>query len=411
MQIEMRSLDGITPYPGNPRINDDAVDAVAGSLREFGWRAPIVVDADNVIVCGHTRFKAAQKLGMTEVPVHVARELTPDQIRAYRLADNQTATLSSWDEKLLPLELTALQEVNFDMELLGFTAEELAEFLAPMDTLGQTEADETPEAPADGEAVSMPGEIYQLGRHRLACGDSTDMGLVKRLMNGETIDLLLCDPPYGVSYVGGTKEAMTIENDDLDADSLRKFLTAAFKAAAAVMKPGCPFYIWHADMSSPAFHGACQASGLRVHQGLVWKKHLHVLGAHDYHYKHEPCLYGWTEGAAHQWYSDRKQSTILEFNRPVSNLEHPTMKPVELFTYLLGNSCPKGGLVLDIFGGSGTTIIAAESIGRRACSVELSPKFCDVIRRRWAEFVHGKEVDWVAATPVVSGGVPAASLN
>lgn len=401
LTVEVRPLSSIKPYAGNPRQNDDAVDAVATSLREFGWRAPIVVDAEGVIICGHTRFKAALKLGLSDAPVHVARDLDPDKVRAFRLADNQTATLSTWDAELLPLELAALQDADFNMGILGFSQDELDKWLIDDSAEGHTDPDETPEPPSDANIVSKPGEIYQLGRHRLACGDATDAAVMKALMAGETADLLVVDPPYGVCYKGGTKDELTIENDNLDAAQLLPFLTAAFKAANAVMKNGCSFYIWHADINATAFREACADAGWRVRQGLVWVKNALVLGRNDYHYKHEPCLYGWSSGAAHQWFSDRKQCTVLEFNKPARNGEHPTMKPVELIAYQIGNSCPKGGLVLDSFGGSGTTMIAAETTGRRACLVELDPKYCDVIRRRYSEFAHGKDEDWIERTPVI----------
>jgi len=222
------------------------------------------------------------------------------------------------------------------------------------------------------------------------------------LMAGEQCDLLLTDPPYGVSFKSASNPELTIENDDLPEDELRQFLSKAFVAAAKVMKSGCSFYIWHADRMTGPFRAACKAAGLRVRQGLMWIKNNFVLGRSDYHWRHEPVLYGWLEGATHQWFGGRKQSTVLEFDKPAKNEDHPTVKPTALFELQIQNSCPPGGLVLDLFAGSGTTALAAERAGRRAKMMELSPRYCDVIRKRYATFVNGEGVDWVAATPVIA---------
>jgi site-specific DNA-methyltransferase (adenine-specific) len=394
------------------------VDAVVKSLREFGWRSPIVVDAEGVIICGHTRYKTAHKMGLIDVPVHVARDLTPDQIRAYRIADNQTATLSSWDAELLPVELAALREADFDLDTLGFSAEQLAEWMVPEAAGAGVDPDTAPEVDEAAEPDSMTGEIYQLGRHRLMCGDSAKAEDVSRLMGGEVCDLLLTDPPYGVSYKGS--DGLTIENDDLPEDELRKFLAQAFAAGAKVMLPGAGFYVWHADRLTAAFRAACQSAGLDVRQGLVWVKNALVLGRSDYQWRHEPVLYGWLPGAAHRWFGDRKQTTVLEFDKPSKNGEHPTIKPTALFELLIQNSCPPGGLVLDLFAGSGTTALAAERTGRRAKLMELAPKYCDVIRKRYAAFLNGDPCDWKAATPPVmpddgparpAGGIDFDSIN
>jgi len=409
MLVERKPLGSIRPYEHNPRENDGGVDAVAKSIQAFGFRAPIVVDGDGVIVCGHTRYKAAKRLGLTEVPVHVALDLTPDQIRAYRIADNQTATLSAWDAELLPVELSALREADFDLSALGFSAGQLAEWMMPEAPDTGVDPDETPEpTESDAEAVSRPGEVYQLGRHRLMCGDSTKPEDVLALMDGEQCDLLLTDPPYGVAYKSASDPSLTIENDDLPEEELKAFLSKAFIAAAKVMKPGCSFYIWHADRLTEAFRTACRSAGMDVRQGLVWVKSALVLGRSDYQWRHEPALYGWLSGAAHRWFGDRKQTTVLEFDKPSRNEGHPTVKPTALFGLQIQNSCPPGGLVLDLFAGSGTAALAAERTGRRAKMMELSPRYCDVIRKRYATFANGEGIDWVAATPVVQadGGRP-----
>ncbi len=395
--VQFRSLRSITPYPGNPRDNDAAVEAVANSIITFGWRVPIVVDRDGVIVAGHTRYKAALKLGLAEVPVHVAAELTLAQARAYRLADNHTATLATWDDAKLVAELLALQEQEFDLGLTGFTADELSELLAPEPTEFAGDPDDMPEPPT--EPITQPGDLWLLGRHRLLCGDATNPEHIARLLDSATADLLLTDPPYGVAYVGKTADALTIANDTLTGADYRAFLVRALGAVAPHLAPGAAFYLWHADSEGFAVRGACADVGLTVRQCLVWVKSTFALGRQDYHWKHEPCLYGWADGAAHTWLSDRTQTTVLEFDKPARNAEHPTMKPVELFAYLIGNSCPRGGLVLDPFGGSGTTLVAAEQTGRTACLLELDPKYADVIIQRF-ETLTGKKAERVPAGEV-----------
>ena len=399
MEITKMKIADVIPYERNPRINDGAVEAVAASIKEFGWRAPLVVDDNNVIICGHTRLKAAEHLGLDTVPVHVAKGLTPEQIKAYRIADNKTGEIAEWDFDLLPLELADLQNMDFDLSVLGFDTDELDKILNGDDVItgGQTDPDEVPETPEI--PVSKAGEIYQLGRHRLMCGDSTSSVDIEALMNGEKVNLLLQDPPYNVAYEGGT--GMTIQNDNMDDAAFFNFLTDAFKCAVEVMTPGASFYIFHADSEGYNFRGACKFAGLQVRQCLVWKKDSLVLGRQDYQWEHEPILYGWKDGFAHSWYSDRKQTTVLEFDRPKRSELHPTTKPVEILIYLIKNSSRRDELVADFFGGSGSTLIAAEQTGRKACVMELDEKYCDVIRKRWAEFVHGEGCDWQALTPQI----------
>jgi site-specific DNA-methyltransferase (adenine-specific) len=401
MEITKMKIADVIPYERNPRINDGAVEAVAASIKEFGWRAPLVVDENNVIICGHTRLKAAEHLGLDTVPVHVAKGLTPEQIKAYRIADNKTGEIAEWDFDLLPLELADLQNMDFDLSVLGFDTDELDKILNGDDVItgGQTDPDEVPETPEI--PVSKAGEIYQLGRHRLMCGDSTNSVDIEALMNGEKVNLLLQDPPYNVAYEGGTAEHLTIQNDNMDDAAFFNFLTDAFKCAVEVMTPGAAFYIFHADSEGYNFRGACKVAELQVRQCLVWKKDSLVLGRQNYQWIHEPILYGWKDGAAHNWYSDRKQTTVLEFDRSKKSELHPTTKPVEILIYLIKNSSQRNELVADFFGGSGSTLIAAEQTGRKACVMELDEKYCDVIRKRWAEFIHGEGCDWQNLTPKV----------
>ncbi len=395
MIVELRPTDAVHPYPGNPRRNDAAVEAVARSLTEFGFRQPIVVDADGVIVAGHTRFKAALKLGLAEVPVHVAAGLTPAQTRAYRLADNRTASIATWDDDALVTELLGLKDQGYDLDLTGFDAGDLSRLLGTGDAAPLGDPEGVPESPA--EPVTRLGDLWLLGGHRLVCGDAADPACYARLLDGTPADLLLTDPPYNVAYAGKTAAALTIANDDMDLEAYRAFLAKCLAAAIGVVKPGGGFYVWHADLHGLSVRLACDDAGLAVRQCLVWAKSAFTLGRQDYHWRHEPCLYGWRDGAAHAWLGDRSQSTVLEFDRPARNGEHPTMKPVALFEYLVRNSCPEGGLVLDPFAGSGTALITAEATGRRAAVLELDPRYCDVIVRRWEAFT-GKTAERVPTT-------------
>ena len=381
MNIVQKTLDDLIPYENNPRHNDDAVDYVAESIKEFGFKVPIIIDKGNVIVAGHTRYKAAKKLGINEVPCLVADDLTDEQIKAFRLADNKVAEIATWDFEKLELELSTL---DMDMELFGFESYEDDE---PQEVVEDDYEVEVPEEPK-----AKYGDIYQLGKHRLMCGDSTSIDDVSKLMNGETVDLLITDPPYNVNYEGGTKNKLTIMNDKMDNDNFRQFLSDAFTCADSVMKPGAAFYIWHADSEGYNFRGACFDVGWEVKQCLVWNKNSLVLGRQDYHWKHEPCLYGWKSGASHNWYADRKQTTVLDFDRPSRNAEHPTMKPIPLFDYQIQNNTKKDDVVLDLFGGSGTTLMAAEQNNRTAYLMELDPKYVDVIINRWEQFTGKKAV-------------------
>ncbi len=401
MNVSEVDIKLIKPYEHNPRFNDDAVDSVAKSIKEFGWRSPIVVDKDNIIIAGHTRWKAAKQLGLTTVPVHVADNLTPEQVQAYRIADNKTGEIAEWNYEMLPVEIRELQDANFDVSLLGFDTDELEKLLNGTDSDsiedGETDPDAVPEAPEDPR--SKNGILYELGKHRLMCGDATSSVDVDSLMGDDIANLWLTDPPYNVAYEGN--HGMTIENDDMSDSAFREFLRLAFEAAHNAMAPGSSFYIFHADSEGYNFRGACHDVGLQVRQCLIWKKNALVLGRQDFQWIHEPALYGWKDGAAHNWYNDRSQTTVMEFNKPKHNDVHPTMKPIDLLIYLLKNSSQRDDIVLDTFGGSGSTLIACEQTGRKCRMMELDPKYCDVIRRRWAEFIHGEGCDWERLTPAI----------
>lgn len=383
--LEAIQIDALIPYARNSRTHSDAqVAQIAASIKEFGFTNPVLIDGGGGIIAGHGRVLAARKLGLTDVPCIRLDHLTDAQKRAYVIADNRLALNSGWDTEMLKVEFADLQELGFDLELTGFDLDEIKELLAPVGTEGLTDPDDAPPLPENPR--TRPGDIWVMGKHRLLCGDSTSVSDLEKLTDGQLVDMWLTDPPYNVAYEGKTKDALKIKNDEMGDDQFRQFLRDAYTAADMVMKPGAVFYIWHADSEGYNFRGAAQDAGWKVRQCLIWKKSSMVMGRQDYHWKHEPCLYGWKEGAGHLWAADRKQTTILEFEKPSRNGEHPTMKPVALFEYQLLNNTKGGDQVLDSFGGSGTTLIAAEKNGRVARIMELDPKYCDVIVRRWQDF-------------------------
>jgi site-specific DNA-methyltransferase (adenine-specific) len=383
--IEQWDIKKLVPYARNSRTHsEEQVSQIAASIKEWGWTTPVLVDENGGIIAGHGRTLAAQRLKMTKVPVMVARDWSDAKKRAYVIADNKLAMNAGWDNEMLALEMGELAELGFDLDLTGFTPDEI-DALTPVEgTEGLTDPDDAPPLPETPR--TRLGDIWVMGKHRLLCGDSTSMDDLAKLTDGQLVDMWLTDPPYNVAYEGKTKEAMTIKNDSMGDDQFRQFLRDSYTAADTVMKPGAVFYIWHADSEGYNFRGAANDAGWKVRQCLIWKKSSMVMGRQDYHWKHEPCLYGWKEGAGHLWAADRKQTTILEFDKPSRNGEHPTMKPVALFEYQLLNNTKGGDQVLDSFGGSGTTLIAAEKNGRIARLMELDPKYCDVIVKRWQDF-------------------------
>ena len=391
MQIQMMKLSEIHPYEKNPRFNDGAIEAVANSIKEFGFQQPIVIDKDNVVVAGHTRLRGAKKLGLTEVPCIIASDLTPEQVQAYRIADNKTGEIAEWNYDLLPVEIKELQEKDFDLSLLGFDADELDKFLnggTEENTIaeGETDADAVPEVPE--KSVSKHGEIYQLGKHRLMCGDSTKAECYDTLMDGVKANLVLSDPPYNVDV---EETAGKIMNDNMGDSEFYEFLLAAFKQMHGHLADDGSIYIFHADTEGLNFRKAFKDAGFYLSGCCIWKKNALVLGRSPYQWQHEPCLYGWKLKGKHQWYSDRKQTTIWEFDKPKKNGDHPTMKPIPLIAYPIKNSSMSNCIVLDPFGGSGSTLIACEQTNRICHTVELDEKFCDVIVKRYIEQVGSAE--------------------
>ena len=388
MKIQDVAVNKLIPYAKNSRTHSaEQVAQIAASIKEFGFRNPILVDGVGVIA-GHGRLMAAQKLGLDQVPTIDCSDMSESQKKAYIIADNKLALNAGWDTAMLTIEMQELEDEGFDLTLLGFDDKELNALLQPEVVEGLTDEDAVPDTPI--EPKTKLGDIYILGNHRLMCGDSTSIDAVEKLMNGQLADQLVTDPPYNIAYEGGSKKREQIKNDEMADEEFRQFLKDVYIAANAVMKAGAVFYIWHADTEGYNFRGAAKDMGWKVRQTLIWNKDNSAFGRSDYHWKHEPCLYGWKEGAAHLWATDRKQTTVIECKRPSKSDLHPTMKPVELMEYQILNNTKGSDIVLDLFGGSGSTMIAAEKIGRKACLMELDPKYCDVIVKRWEDFT-GKQ--------------------
>jgi DNA modification methylase len=387
MKIEIADINSIKPYENNPRkLSDKAIETVAMSLKEYGFRQPIVVDKDRIIVVGHTRFRASKKLGFKEVPITIADNLTPEQINGYRIADNRTSEESEWDNELLKMELKELDLKDFNLELTGFNEDQLNSLLFE-EKQGLTDENAVPELPE--EPISKLGDIWKMGNHKLICGDSTILTTLEKIFGDSKADLLMTDPPYNVDYESKST-GMKIQNDNKSDDDFLQFLTDAFNNAAINLKLGCSFYIFHSDWFGLEFRQSIKNSDLELKQNLIWQKNALVMGRQDYQWQHEPCLYGWKRGSSHSWYSDRKQTTIIKFDKPTKSKLHPTMKPVGLIEYLIKNSSKQEDIILDPFLGSGTTLMACEKQSRICYGVELDPKYCDVIVKRWEDFTGKK---------------------
>jgi site-specific DNA-methyltransferase (adenine-specific) len=380
----------LKPWDRNPRKNAEAVKRVAASIQRFGFGNPILArTADREVIAGHTRLLAAEMLGIERVPVRFL-DLDPADAHLLAVADNKLGEIAEWDDDELAMIMSEYSAE--DAELAGFDDDELEQLAERLSEppVGDDEADLTPPA----APLSVPGEVYELGPHRLVCGDSRSPDVWMALLpNGERARMVWTDPPYGVSYVGKTKDALTIQNDDLTPEKLRALLDDSLGRALAHSTPGAPWYV--AGPGGPL--GAIFMETLLrldvLHETLIWKKDQFVMGRNDYHYRHEPIYYGWAPGAAHYWCGARDLDTILEFERPRASEDHPTMKPPELVQACMRNSSKPGWIVADPFGGSGTTLIAAAREGRRARLIELEPGYCDVIRRRWGAFARSANVD------------------
>ena len=390
MKVQTVPIAGVVPYARNPRKNLGAVAKVAASLREFGWRQPIVVDSEMVVVVGHTRLLAAQQLGMLEVPIHIAEGLTANQIKAYRLADNRVHEEAEWDDDLLALEIADLRDAGLDLALTGFDDDELAR-LTIEQTEGLTDADDVPEPQA--EAVSVLGDVWLLGRHRLVCGDSTTAEAVDAALGGVKPHLMVTDPPYGVEYDASWRnDAVQAGNGARGAPSGRaigKVLNddrADWREVWALF-PGDVAYIWHAGTKAHVVAESIIESGFQIRAHIVWAKSNFAISRGHYHPQHEPCWYAVRKGATGHWAGDRKQSTLWQIPKPQkSETGHSTQKPVECMRRPIENNSSPGQAVYEPFSGSGTTLIAAEMTGRACHAIELSPQYVDVAVRRWQQF-------------------------
>jgi DNA modification methylase len=392
MEIQTVGIDEVIPYAKNPRKNDAAVDKVAGSLKEFGWRQPIVVDAEMVVIAGHTRLAAARKLQLKEVPIHIATDLTANQIKAYRIADNRVSQEAKWDDDLLALELADLDLENYDLSKTGFNDDELAALMAEAITEGLVDEDQVPPEPET--PVTVLGDIWQLGRHRVMCGDSTSIDAVDTLMETRPADMVFTDPPYGMSYGGGRAAGSTpkgaivkahgmILGDEFQGDDLINLVRQAISAAYASSKSGAAYYICFTWRTYSEFEAAIVDAGLKIANCIVWDKKSIGLGQSNYRPQHEFIFYVKGDG----WQGDKSQSDIWKMSRGATGeYVHPTQKPVELIEKALANSSKSGDTILDVFGGSGSTLIACEKTNRQARLMELDPKYVDVIVKRWQDF-------------------------
>jgi DNA modification methylase len=386
-EMRLVSIDQLVPYVNNARTHSpEQILKLRSSLREFGFVNPVLIDRDYSIIAGHGRVLAARDEGITEVPCVFVDHLTPSQKKAYILADNRLALDAGWDKELLALEIGSLQAEDFDVNLLGFDPAELSALLHSGEDVKEDDFDV--EAELQKPAVTKQGDLWLLGRHRLVCGDSTKKETYDLLMDGRKANLVVTDPPYNVNYEG---TAGKLKNDNMENTAFYEFLLAAFQCTEAVMESDASIYVFHADTEGLNFRRAFADAGFYLSGTCIWKKQSLVLGRSPYQWQHEPVLFGWKKAGKHAWYADRKQTTIWEFDKPKKNADHPTMKPVALISYPIQNSSMCGCLVLDPFGGSGSTLIAAEQMERSCNTIELDEKYCDVIVKRYIELVGSSD--------------------
>ena len=391
MNIQIIDINKLIPATYNPRKDLKPDDAeyikIKNSIVKFGFVSPLVINKDMTVIGGHQRLKVLKDLGITEVECIVV-DLDKTNEKALNIALNKIQ--GDWDEDKLEALLQELKLEEFDMNLTGFDFDEVDEILNDINGTKEDNFDVDSAYEEIEEPITKPGDIWILGNHRLMCGDSTHKDDIMRLMNNQDADMLLTDPPYNVDYVGKTAEALKIKNDNMDDNQFYEFLRKVFENMYIVTKEGASIYVFHADTEGINFRKAFKDAGFKLAECLIWKKDCFVMGRQDYQWQHEPVLYGWKEGKAHYFINDRPQSTILEFDRPKQSTLHPTMKPIDLIAKLIKNSSKENDIILDLFGGSGSTIIAAEQLNRCCYTMELDPKYCDVIVKRW-ETLTNKE--------------------
>lgn len=387
-EMQLVPVDKLIPYVNNARTHSaEQINKLRASLREFGFINPVIIDHDFNVIAGHGRIAAAKAEEIAEVPCVFADHLTPAQKKAYILADNRMAMDAGWDEELLKVEIEALQAEAFDIGLTGFDEKEISDLFAG-DSPDVQEDDFDVDSELEKPSVTKSGDLWLLGNHRLICGDSTREETYTALMDRKKANLVVTDPPYNVNYEGS---AGKIKNDNLDNDKFYQFLFDAFVNMEKSMSDDASIYVFHADTEGLNFRKAFSDAGFYLSGTCIWKKQSLVLGRSPYQWQHEPCLYGWKKKGRHQWYSDRKQTTIWEFDKPKKNGDHPTMKPIPLIAYPIRNSSMSNCIVLDPFGGSGSTLIACEQMNRICHTIELDEKFCDVIVKRYIEQVGSSE--------------------
>lgn len=388
-EMEHVPVDRLIPYINNARTHSpEQIKKLRASLREFGFVNPVIIDRDYNIIAGHGRVMAAKEEGIAEVPCVYADHLTEAQKKAYILADNRMALDAGWDEEMLRVEIESLREMEFDPMLAGFDEKELAALYAGD---GDEAKDDDFDLSAALEKASFvePGDLWTVGRHRLMCGDATKAEDVETLMGGERANLIVTDPPYGVSFKSSS--GLTIQNDSMKNEEFYEFLLSAFRAMAAVLEKGGAAYVFHADTEGLNFRRAFIDAGFHLAGCCIWVKDSLVLGRSDYQWQHEPILYGFLQNGKHPWYSDRKQTTIWNYAKPKRNENHPTSKPLDLLGYPITNSSQENGIVIDTFGGSGSTMMACEQTGRICRMLELDPKYASVILRRYVEDFGGAD--------------------
>lgn len=382
-EMKLVSIDKLIPYVNNARThNAEQINKLRASLREFGFINPVIIDGDYNIIAGHGRVMAAKEEHIEEVPCVLADYLTPAQKKAYIIADNRMAQDAGWDEELLRIEIEALQAEAFDIGLTGFEEQEIADLFGSDDDKVEDDDFDLNEA-LEKAAFVKRGDIWQVGRHRLMCGDATSEEDVAALMDGKKANLIVSDPPYGVSFT--SSDGLTIQNDSIKGEEFYNFLLQAFKNMAAHLEKGGAAYIFHADTEGLNFRRAFQDAGFHLAGCCIWVKNSLVLGRSDYQWQHEPVLYGFLQNGKHPWYSDRSQTTIWNFDKPKRNKNHPTSKPLDLLAYPIGNSSQANGIVVDTFGGSGSTLMACEQTNRICHTMELDEKYASVILRRYVE--------------------------
>ena len=385
----LADINTLIPYARNARTHsEEQVAQIAASIREFGFLSPIIVSEDGTILCGHGRFYASQKLGLKKVPCIKESHLTETQKRAYILADNKLSLNAGWDDEMLAVELTELQDNAFDLSLIGFNESELADLFAD-DEKKAKDDDYDLSAALEKAAFVEKGDIWTVGRHRLMCGDATSADDVAKLMDGKKANLIVTDPPYGVSFK--SSDGLSIQNDSIKGDDFYNFLLSAFQNMATNLESGGSAYVFHADTEGLNFRKSFIDAGFHLAGVCIWVKNSLVLGRSDYQWQHEPVLFGWKKDGKHKWYADRKQTTIWNYDKPKRNKNPPTSKPLDLLGYPICNSSQENAIVIDTFGGSGSTLMACEQTNRICYMMELDEKYASVILRRYVEDTDNAE--------------------